>query len=306
MRVQIGQSGGLATSGSTYVIAELDDAFTRYKEVTLEAEYRHRKGFLRGSYTRSRYYGNFDQDQSTVTTSNDGNIFIGSSNIGDGAGRQLWDNKLGILRGDRPNAFKIYGSYFLPWHAAAGTYIVAQSGQPWEKWDFTPFAALTTSTSELIKYAEPAGSRRAPSHAQVDLKYMRTCRLEALQRADRYRRVQRGQLADGIQHRTARPRGRVRHTAELLRSTARPRRVQVPVQTRCRPGLQARLIGGPEGPPYGSARITEGTASSTGPSFFEQPLALDQRCGRLVAFWRASAIRASCPVRSAARRPARA
>ena len=172
MRTQIGQSGGLASSGSSYVIAELDGAFTRYKEFTAETEYRGKKGFVRGSYTRSRYYGNFDQDQSTTTIANDGNIFIGSSNIGDGVGHQLWDNKLGILRGDRPNAFKLYGSYFLPWHASAGTYIVAQSGQPWEKWDFTPYLALSTSTSELIKYAEPAGSRRAPSHAQMDLKYM--------------------------------------------------------------------------------------------------------------------------------------
>ena len=171
-RTQIGQSGGLATSGSTYVIAELDGAFTSYKELTLEAEYRHRKGFVRGSYTRSRYYGNFDQDNSTVTISNDGNIFIGSSNIGDGPGRQLWDFKLGTLRGDRPNALKVYGSYFLPWHASVGSFIVAQSGQPWEKWDYTLYSAFTTSTSETIKYAEPAGSRRAPSHAQMDLKYI--------------------------------------------------------------------------------------------------------------------------------------
>ena len=172
MRVQIGQSGGLASSGSSYVIAELDGAFTRYKEFTGEMEYRGKKGFVRGSYTRSRYFGNLDQDQSTVTTSNDGNIFIGSSNIGDGAGRQLWDNKLGILRGDRPNAFKIYGSYFLPWQASAGAYIIAQSGQPWERWDYTLYSALTTSTSETIRYAEPAGSRRAPAHAQMDFKYL--------------------------------------------------------------------------------------------------------------------------------------
>jgi hypothetical protein len=169
MRRQIG-NGSL--NGSSYVIAELDGAFTRYRELTLETEYRHRKGFLRGSYTRSRYYGNFDQDNSTVTTSNDGNIFIGSSNIGDGPGRQLWNNRLGILRGDRPNAFKLYGSYSLPWHASVGTYIVAQSGQPWETWDYSLYSALTTSTNETIKYAEPAGSHRAPSHAQMDLKYM--------------------------------------------------------------------------------------------------------------------------------------
>ena len=171
MRAQIGQSGGLSSSGSSYVITELDGAFTRYKELTLETEYRSSKGFLRGSYTRSRYYGNFDQDNSSVAADNDANRFIGSSNIGDGPGRQLWDFKLGTLRGDRPNAFKIYGAYFLPWNASIGPYIVAQSGQPWEKADYTLYSALTTSTNETNKYAEPAGSRRAPSHAQMDLNY---------------------------------------------------------------------------------------------------------------------------------------
>ncbi len=100
-------------SGSSYVIAELDGAFTDYRELTLESEYRKGRAWVQGSYTRSRYYGNFDQDGSTTADSNDANIFIGSSNIGDGAGRQLWDNKLGLLRGDRPNAFKIYGAYQL-------------------------------------------------------------------------------------------------------------------------------------------------------------------------------------------------
>jgi hypothetical protein len=172
MRRQIG-NGSL--NGSSYVIAELDGAFTRYREVTVEAEYRHGKGFVRGSYSRSRYYGNFDQDNTASSANlNDSNIFIGSSNIGDGPGRQLWDFKLGTLRGDRPNAFKVYGSYSLPWHASVGTYIVAQSGQPWEKWDYSLYSALTTSTVETIKYAEPAGSHRAPAHAQMDLKYLQS------------------------------------------------------------------------------------------------------------------------------------
>ncbi len=172
MRVQIGQSAGLASSGSTYVIAELDGAFTRYKELTFETEYRGSKGFLRASYTKSKYYGNFDQDNSASSSAaNDANIFIGSSNIGDGPGRQLWDFKLGTLRGDRPHALKIFGAYFLPWNASAGAYAIAQSGMPWEKWDFSLYSALTTSTNETIKYAEPAGSHRAPSHYQLDLNY---------------------------------------------------------------------------------------------------------------------------------------
>ena len=64
---------------------------------------------MRGSYTWSHYYGNFDQDSSGVT--NDANVFIGSSNIADGAGRQLWNFRDGDLRGDRPHLFKVYGYY---------------------------------------------------------------------------------------------------------------------------------------------------------------------------------------------------
>ena len=94
-------------SGSTYVIAALDGAYSRYYEATLESEWRTQRGhFVRGSYTWSRYYGNMDQDNSSLT-SNDSNIFIGSSNIADGAGRQLWDSKDGTLRGDRPHMFKV-------------------------------------------------------------------------------------------------------------------------------------------------------------------------------------------------------
>ena len=168
---QLAQIGTGGTQNS-YVIAELDGAFTDYRALTLESEYRKGRAWVRGSYTRSRYYGNFDQDSSAgENDANDGNIFIGSSNIGDGAGRQLWDNKLGRLAGDRPNAFKIYGSYLLNWHATVGAFAIAQSGQPWETHSFQPYAALTTSTSNTNRYAEPAGSHRTDSHAQLDVNY---------------------------------------------------------------------------------------------------------------------------------------
>jgi len=160
-------------SGSSYVITELDGAFTRYRELTLESEYRRKRTFVRGSMTFSRYYGNFDQDNSSI--GNDDNIFVGSSNIGDGAGRQLWDNKLGTLRGDRPFAMKVYGAYQLDWHASAGAFFVAQSGQPWETWNYEVFKPLVgTSTSDTNRYAEPAGSQRSPSHYQLDLNYTQT------------------------------------------------------------------------------------------------------------------------------------
>ena len=125
--------------GSSYVIAQLDDAYTDYWEINLEAEWRGDNYWVGGSYVYSDYSGNFDQDNTTV--GNDGNIFIGSSNIADGAGRQLWDNKDGTLRGDRPHQFKMYGYYDLKWNAGIGAYFVYQSGQPWEAWDVEVYRA---------------------------------------------------------------------------------------------------------------------------------------------------------------------
>jgi hypothetical protein len=167
-RAQIG-------SGSSYVIAELDGAYTRYWEATVESEWRGDKTFVRGSYTWSHYYGNFDQDNTTVA--NDGNFFIGSSNIADGAGRQLWNFKDGDLRGDRPHLLKVYGYRQLSWNATVGAYFVAQSGQPWETWNYEPYRSLTTSTNETNRYAETAGSRRTDAHWQLDLNYTQNFRL---------------------------------------------------------------------------------------------------------------------------------
>jgi len=160
---------------TSYVIAALDGAFTKYYEAGLEAEWRGRNAYVRGSYVWSHYYGNFDQDNSAGSgTGNDSNIFIGSSNIGDGAGRQLWNFKYGNLRGDRRHQLKIYGSYQLPWRGSVGAYAVYQSGQPWEYHSYEPYISQTTSTSDSNRYAEPAGSRRTDAHYQMDLNYTQT------------------------------------------------------------------------------------------------------------------------------------
>ncbi len=156
-------------SGSSFVIAQLDASFTQYHEVSLEAEWNVGTWYLNGSYTWSQYYGNFDQD--STTTDNDQATFIGSSNIGDFAGRQLWNFKTGRLSGDRRHQLKVYGFTELPWNARAGAFAVWQSGQPWEAWDSNVYRALTGSTSDTIRYAEPAGSRTTPSHWQIDLNY---------------------------------------------------------------------------------------------------------------------------------------
>lgn len=161
--------------GSTYVIAALDGAFTKYYEAGLEAEWHGRNVYFRGSYVWSHYYGNFDQDNSAGTgAGNDSNIFIGSSNIGDGAGRQLWNFKYGDLRGDRRHQLKIYGSYAFAWKGSVGAYAVYQSGQPWEYHSYEPYISQTTSTSDSNRYAEPAGSRTTSSHYQLDLNYTQT------------------------------------------------------------------------------------------------------------------------------------
>jgi|GEM_PF-199936 len=167
---------GAIGSGSTYVIANLDGAFTKYYEATAETEYHTSKFMLHGTYTWMHYYGNFDQDYSTTSTAgtNDAAIFIGSSNIGDSAGRQLWDFKYGNLRGDRPMVAKLYGSYYLPWNASLGATAALQSGQKYQLESVLPYRALTGSTSDTDRYAEPAGSRHTPMQSDLDLNYTQT------------------------------------------------------------------------------------------------------------------------------------
>ena len=155
--------------GSSYVIAALDGAYTRYSEAVVELEWRGERGYLNASYVHSRYTGNFDQDN--TSTNNDANLFVGSSNLADGYGRQLWDRKDGVLRGDRPHLFKAFGNVAAPWRGGGlGAFLFFQSGQPWEAWSATAYG-LPTYFSPTIRYAEEAGSRRSPSHWQLDLRY---------------------------------------------------------------------------------------------------------------------------------------
>ncbi len=166
----------IAATKNTFVVAQLDDSFTKYYEVSAETEWKGTNAYLNMSYSWSHYYGNFDQDNSTSSSSNDSNIFVGSSNIGDDFGRQLWNNKYGNLSGDRRHKLKVFGTYRLPWQAQVGGYFIYQSGQPWQYSDYTFYAADrtsqgSTSTSDTNRYSEPAGSRTTPSHNQFDVNY---------------------------------------------------------------------------------------------------------------------------------------
>jgi hypothetical protein len=163
-------------SDGSFVIAQLDGAFTKYYEVGLESEWRGTNAYLRASYVWSHYYGNFDQDNSTTAAANDQNIFIGSSNIADDPGRQVWDNKYGNLTGDRRHQVKVFGYYEFPWQGRLGAYFIFQSGQPWQRTSYEPYIPIltaigSTSTSDTNRYAEAAGSRVTSSHWQMDLNY---------------------------------------------------------------------------------------------------------------------------------------
>ncbi|MFC7003034.1 carboxypeptidase regulatory-like domain-containing protein [Pseudobowmanella zhangzhouensis] len=143
----------------TYVIAQMDGAFTKYLEASLEVDYKSDKFFSTTSLVWSHYYGNFDQDNST-RFNNDQGTFIGSSNIGDSSYGQLWGSLTsGDLRADRTWQLKSFGAYELPWNASLGYLAYYQSGHTWEhQWAST-------------QYLEPRGSRRTPSHMQLDLNY---------------------------------------------------------------------------------------------------------------------------------------
>ncbi|MFT2089377.1 carboxypeptidase regulatory-like domain-containing protein [Paraglaciecola sp. 2405UD69-4] len=152
-------------SGSTYVIAELDGSENTYYEWSIEGDYTGENFYLNMSYVWSHYFGNYDQDNTSADA--DGNLFVGSSNLADGIGRQLWDGKYGTLNGDRPHVLKALGYYTTDWNADIGFNFVFQSGDVWEAWD----GSLYGYSSSTIRYAETAGSHREASHWQLDLNY---------------------------------------------------------------------------------------------------------------------------------------
>ena len=223
------------------MIAELDGAYTRYCEATLESEWRGDKTFVRGSYTWSHYYGNFDQDNST--TANDANIFIGSSNIADGAGRQLWNFKDGDLRGDRPHLLKVYGYRQLDWNATVGRLLRRPVRAAVGDLELRAVPRLTTSTSDTNRYAEPAGSRRSDAHWQLDLNYTQNFKL-----GGRYTLQIAGDLFNVFNKQTgydiepSLPQLDLRESQALLRPAAVPGGRPLPV-------LTLRGPGGASGPP---------------------------------------------------------
>jgi len=109
------------------------------------------------SYTWSRFEGNFDLDYSG------GAVFNTSSFIQDGPGTLVQDpNRFGPLNQDRPNVFKIFGTYQPIDRVTLSAYLRAQSGAPWN-------ARARDWEGAVLNYLEPAGARRNPTWTNLDL-----------------------------------------------------------------------------------------------------------------------------------------
>ncbi|HEV7504564.1 MAG TPA: TonB-dependent receptor [Thermoanaerobaculia bacterium] len=146
-------------------VAQLPNAYRRYKAVTLTATRRPASDqFLRPwinfSYTWSRLTGNWDIDFGADSP------FYNSSFIQDGPGVLITDNRNGILRGDRTHDAKLFATIHPsdPW--TVGTFIHFQSGGAWEA---RGLPDPNVSSSSFVRYLEPAGSRRMPDWTSVDL-----------------------------------------------------------------------------------------------------------------------------------------
>ena len=212
------------------MIAELDGAFTKYYEATLETEWRERQD-LRARLVhlepllRQLRPGQLDGRR------NDANIFIGSSNIGDGAGTPALELQLRRPARRPPPPVQdlrlLRAALERDRRRSTPSRSRASRGR---RGATSPTCALTTSTSDTARYAEPAGSRRTAPHWQLDLNYTQNIQL-----GGRYNLQIVGDLfnvfeqADRLQLPAGGPQLGLRHAAELLRPAALPARAALPV-----------------------------------------------------------------------------
>jgi hypothetical protein len=146
-------------------VAQLPNAYRRYKAVTLEANRRPANDrfyhlSVNASYTWSRLSGNWDIDFGGDSP------FYNSSFIGDGPGVLITDNRNGILRGDRTHVAKLFASIRPADAWTIGSFAYFQSGGAWEA---RGLPDPNVSSSSYVRYLEPAGSRRMPSFYGLDL-----------------------------------------------------------------------------------------------------------------------------------------
>ena len=146
-------------------VAQLPNAYHRYKAVTLEATRRPVTDrffhpWVNFSYTWSRLTGNWDIDFGGNSP------FYNSSFIQDGPGVLITDNRDGILRGDRTHNAKLFATIRPLEQLTLGTFVHYQSGGAWEA---RGLPDANVSSSSYVRYLERAGSRRMPGWTGVDL-----------------------------------------------------------------------------------------------------------------------------------------
>ncbi len=157
--------------GSSYVIAELDGAFTKY----YEAEPRGRAAGQASRSCAAPTPGATTTATSTRTTPTTDNDAVDLHRlVVHRRRRRPAALGLPLRRPARRPPAPAQGSTATtscPGTRNAGAFAVYQSGQPWEVWDVERYRALTTSTSDANRFAEPAGSRETDAHYQIDLNY---------------------------------------------------------------------------------------------------------------------------------------
>jgi hypothetical protein len=138
------------------------EARRTYRAVTLDLRRRLADGWSADiSYTWSRFAGNFDIDYSLATAPTA--VFNTSSFIQDGPGTNVEDpNRNGPLFEDRPHVLKTFASYAVTDRLMLSGFFRVQSGTPWA-------ARGRDWAGASLNYLEPAGSRRNPTWANLDL-----------------------------------------------------------------------------------------------------------------------------------------
>ncbi len=133
-----------------------------YRAVTLDLRRRLANRWASDvSYTWSRFEGNFDLDYSSVPSGIV--VFNTSSFIQDGPGTNVEDPfRQGPLFEDRPHILKVFASFEASSRISLSGFFRAQSGTPWA-------ARARDWEGATLNYLEPAGSRRNPTWANLDV-----------------------------------------------------------------------------------------------------------------------------------------
>ena len=216
------QCVGLGCSASSYVIADLDRAYTKYYEATRRPSTGSARS-TRAVPTRSAS----TRGTSTRTTRRPGQPMTPTFSSGrrtsaTAPGASCGTSRKAACTAIGPPPLKLYGYYSLPWDATVGGFFSAQSGQVWEATSVQPYVQYTSSTSATNRYTEQAGSRRTIRGIWSISNYVQNIPLGAATPVPGDRgRLQRDQLADRLQLRVQPAEHAVQHAGVVPQPASR-------------------------------------------------------------------------------------